>query len=469
MREPSINPVGSQEPSVNMCARLRTPFAASVICSMLLALSGCVIPSIRQAEPGPILPTAYPESFPGATSSENSSDLDVEGFFNDPVLSNLIQQALIGNQELRILAQDVEIANNEILARKGAYLPFVNFGGGAGLQRPSLFTPEGTVENQLQFLPGQNFPDPLPDFMMAANLSWQLDIWRQLRNSRDAAALRYLGTAEGRNYVVTRLVAEVAENYYGLLALDKRIEVLDQTIQLQQQSLEVAKAKKAAGQGTELAVQRFQAEVQKNQSEKLIVRQEIIQVENRINFLLGRYPQPVERPVVDFIELNINTLRVGVPAQLLQNRPDIRQAERALQAAGLDIQVARAEFFPKAFITGGIGYEAFNTRYLFEPDALIGKIAGDLVAPVVNLKAIKAQFRTANARQLQVLYEYQRTVLNAFTEVVNRVSKVQNYAQSLEIKKQQLKSSNCPSNRPVVYSKVLRPITSMFSSPSVIS
>lgn len=442
MRDSTIDSAKTQRSSLdNRGVRYKAIPAAAVMVIAFIGLPGCcLIPNLREAEPGPILPSAYPEKFPGVQSTENSSDLNIEDFYNDPVLSNLIQQALVGNQELRILAQNVEIANNEILARKGAYLPFVNFGGGAGLLKPSTFTPEGAVEDQLQFLPGQNFPDPLPDFMMAANLSWQLDIWRQLRNARDAAALRYLATAEGRNYVVTRVVAEVAENYFGLLALDKRIEVLDQTIQLQEQSLEVAKAKKAAGQGNELAVQRFQAEVRKNQSEKLVVRQEIIEVENRINFLLGRYPQPVERPTVDFIDLQINTLSVGVPAQLLRNRPDVRRAERELQAAGVDISVARADFFPKVFITGGVGYEAFNTRYLFQPDAFVGRIAGDLVAPVVNLKAIKAQYRTANARQLQAIYEYQRTVLNAFTEVVNRVSKVQNYAQSIEIKKQQLES-----------------------------
>ncbi len=107
--------------------------------------------------------------------------------------------------------------------------------------------------------------------------------------------MRYFATGEGRNYFVTHLVAEIAENYYGLMALDKRLENLDKTIALQEQSLRFAKAKKDAGRGTELAVQRFQAEVRKNQSEKLIVKQEIIQVENRINFLVSRFPQPVER------------------------------------------------------------------------------------------------------------------------------------------------------------------------------
>ena len=200
---------------------------------------------------------------------------------------------------------------------------------------------------------------------------------------------------------MTRLVADIAENYYALMALDKRLANLDQTIELQEQSLEIAKAKMDAGRGTELAVQRFQAEVRKNQSEKLIVQQEIIEAENRINFLVDRFPQPVERNTAGFFDLSIHPLSVGVPAQLLQNRPDIRQAERELEAAGLDVKVARAHFFPRLDITGGIGYQAFNPKYLFNPEALIYNAAGELAAPLINKAAIQAEYLTANARQLQ--------------------------------------------------------------------
>ncbi len=112
-----------------------------------------------------------------------------------------------------------------------------------------------------------------------------------------------------------------------------------------------------------------------------------------------------------------------------------------MEAAGLDVRVARANFYPKLNITSGVGYEAFNTKYLFfTPESLIYNVAGNLTAPLINRKAIRADFLNANAEQLQSLYEYQRTILNAFTEVVNRVSKVQNYGRSIEIKKQQLAS-----------------------------
>ncbi|MCA9139818.1 MAG: TolC family protein, partial [Planctomycetales bacterium] len=269
----------------------------------------------------------------------------------------------------------------------------------------------------------------------------ELDIWKKLRNAQGAAAMRYLGTQEGRTYVVTRLVAEIAESYYELLALDNRMLTLDTTIEIQKQSLVMAETKQKFGRATALAVQRFQAEVRKNQSEKSIIAQEIVEVENRINFLVGRYPQPVERISVEYIDLNLNTLSAGVPSQLLQNRADIRQAEREVAAAGLDVKVARARFYPSLTLTGGLGWNAFSTGYLFRtPESLVYGLAGELVGPLINKRAIKADYWTANAVQLQSIYEYQKTVLQAHVEVVNHISKVENYRRSIEIKKQQLKS-----------------------------
>lgn len=408
----------------------------AIVCSLLLMTTGCGIPQLRGAFAGRDLPS----DFNGQFSPDNSSMIGIDEFFGDPVLTGLIDQGLSGNQELKILAEEIQIANNDVLRRSGAYLPFVWFGGRAGIEKPSIYTPAGAVDDQLTYPGGGNFPTPLPNFMVATNLSWQIDIWRQLRNARDAATLRFLASCDGRNYVVTKLVAEIAENYYGLIALDKRIENLDRTIALQEQSLEMSKALKVGARATELAVQRFQAEVRKNQSEKLIIRQEIIEVENRINYLSGRYPQAVSRSE-EFFNLNLHTLSLGVPSELLQNRPDVRKAERELEATGLDIAVARANFYPKLNITAGVGYEAFNARYLIlTPESLIYNTAGDLMMPLINRRAIKADYMDANAKQLQACYDYQRTILEAFTEVINNVSKVQNYTQSIELKKQQLEA-----------------------------
>ncbi len=417
--------------------RVKQVLARAITCCMLLVLPACAIPNLRQAQSGPDLPASF---FNGATSPENSAQLGIEAFFNDPVLTGLIDQAAVGNRELKILNEEVQIARNEILARQGTYLPFVGFTGAASLDQLSTFTLPGAGVHDDPYLDGKFLPNPLPNYLLGLNLFWRIDIWRELRNARDAAAQRYVAAVEKRNFFVTRLVAEIAENYYGLMAHDKRLENLDKIIELQKKSLKTAEAFMEATKITAFPVRRFQAEIRKNQSQKLIVKQEIIEVENRINFLVNRYPQPVERMTARFYDLNF-PLFIGVPAQLLQNRPDIRQAERELEAAGLDVKVARAHFFPKLDINGGVGYEAFNPKYLFwTPDALIGSVAGGLVAPVINFKAIQAEYLSANAKQLQSVYNYQRVILNAFTEVVTRVSMVQNYSQSIGIRKQQVEA-----------------------------
>lgn len=420
-------------------AKHRNCFAAwlVLIACGLLVLPSCGIPQLRCPKPAP----PVPEDFHGVAHGDDMPPPGWCEFFGDRNLTDLIGQALSGNQELRILNEEIQIANNEILARRGEYLPFVAFGSRADLEKSSRFTRDGAVEEELTVAPGKRFPEPLPNFLVATTVSWELDVWRKLRNARDAASLRYLGTREGRNYVVTRLVSEVAENYYELLALDNRLLTLDTTIAIQEKTLETAKAMKEAARGTELAVQRFEAEVHKNRSERLIIQQEIVEVENRLNFLAGRFPQPVQRQSGEFINLHLHALSAGVPAQLLQNRADIRQAERELAAAGLDVRVAKARFYPSLNLSAGFGYEAFNPRYLFMgPESMIYNVGGDLVAPLINKKAIQADYMTANALQLQRVYDYQRVVLNAFVEVINRLSKVENYGKSIEIKKQQLQS-----------------------------
>ncbi|WP_425618125.1 TolC family protein [Anatilimnocola sp. NA78] len=377
---------------------------------------------------------ALPNSFNGVGTTENSGQIGIYEFFDDLVLAQLVTDGLAQNQELKIRNQEIYIASNDVLSARGAYLPFVSANARGGFERTSKWTPLGAAEDQLLTPNGGNFSDPLGVSRLSANLFWRIDIWRQYRNARDSAQQRFFEAVERRNYLITQLVAETAENYYELAALDKRLVFLDQTIELQEQSLEVSRAQKAAARGTELAVQRFLAEVRKNQSQRLIVQQRIIEVQNRINFLVGRFPQHVERANWDLIKLNSRRISVGVPAQLLLNRRDIQAAEREMSAAGLDILVARAEFFPKLDITATVGFESFNPKYLFDPEALIGDTIGDISAPLINKSAIRAQYMTANARQLQTVYDYQRTVLNAFIEVTNNVAKVENYRRSVEIK-----------------------------------
>lgn len=430
-------------------SRMRIPAERLLFAGMvatLLLISGCGIPQLRQPAANPAIPGEFPgkprqEGEPGAPPPENTSRLGYEEFFHDPVLNELIGAALANNLELRKLNEEVQVAKNEVIARQGAYLPFVTLGGGGGLDKPSYYTRDGAIDRELQILPGRPIPDPIWNTALGLGFVWQLDIWRQLRNARDSAMGRYIAAREKRNYQVTRLVSEIADTYYRLMALDKRIDNLDLTIQLQEKSLEIARAKKAAGRDSELPVQRFLAEVNRNQSQKLIVRQDIIEAENRINFLLNRYPQSVTRDPSGFFNITITAVSAGLPSELLDNRPDIRAAAREVEAAGLDIKVAKARFYPTLIINAGAGYAAFNPHYLLNtPEAIAANVAGNMVAPLINKKAIKADYMSANAKQLQAIYNYQMTILGAYTEVVNKLSMVDNYSKSIEIKKRQLEA-----------------------------
>lgn len=415
--------------------RLKPVIARAIACGvMLLILPSCVIPELRRAEPAP----ALPDNFAGVASAENSALLGIEEFYHDPTLTSLIEQALAGNRELKLLEQEVRLANYEVLSRTGAYLPFLTVGPTVGILRQSNRAIEGAALRDDEYLPGRFFMNPHGILQGGVNLTWQIDIYRQLRNARDAAALRYASAIERRNYFVTTLVAEVAEKYYALMALDMRLDNLNQIIALQESSLKIARARKEGARGNQLGVLRFEASVQFNQSEKLIVNQDIIIAENRINFLLYRYPQRVDRDSSKYYDLTISLLNVGVPSQLLQNRPDVRQAERFLAAAGLDVSVARVNFYPQLILNGGVGLEAYRFANLFNPQAVAGMLASGFIGPLVNFRAIQADYLSANARQIQAVYEYQRTLLSAFTEVVNRLTRVQNYSNSVLIKKQQL-------------------------------
>jgi outer membrane protein TolC len=179
--------------------------------------------------------------------------------------------------------------------------------------------------------------------------------------------------------------------------------------------------------------------VAKNQSRIYEVKQQITVAENRINFLLGRTPQAIPRAAAGFMDMQPKMLQVGIPSQLLQNRPDIRQAELELAAADLNIQVARANFYPSFAMKAGLGFDAFDLKYLINtPESLAAMIAGEMVAPVVNKNAIIATYKNANAKQVQAAYEYEQTIIKAYNEVANQLANIANLDKNYQLKRGQV-------------------------------
>ncbi|TDN94974.1 NodT family efflux transporter outer membrane factor (OMF) lipoprotein [Salegentibacter sp. 24] len=392
--------------------------------------------------PGPGLKKAH-TALPGSYKYQDLSGSRMEkiswrAYFDDPKLSGLIDTALSNNQELNIVLQELKVRQNEVLEKSGEYLPQVKLEAGAGVEKSGRYTRMGSLEHNLEIKEGEEFPEPLGDFQIGPVASWEVDIWRKLRNAKDAAQLRYLAANQGKNLLITNLIAEIASEYYELQALDTLLEIIKNNLSIQEEALRKVKLQKLYARTTQLAVNRFQAQLLKTKNLQYGVKQQIVETRNRLNFLVGRYSGDIGRNKEDFLSIQLDSLETGIPSDLLEYRPDIRQAAYQLQASKLDVRVARAEFYPSLDITAGIGFEAFKPSLLFNPESLLYNAAGEIMAPLINKKAIRARYNQASALQVQAVFEYERAVLNAYTEVLNKLNKLDNYSASFKTKKKEV-------------------------------
>jgi NodT family efflux transporter outer membrane factor (OMF) lipoprotein len=382
------------------------------------------------------LPEKYEENL---EDTLNTAEVNWADYFDDPNLIALIDTAIAYNQELNILAQEIAISNNEIKARKGEYLPFLNAGAGGELDKVGRYTRYGVLEKSHEIDSGEEFPEPFSDLFLTANASWEIDIWKKLRNAKKSAVLNYLASVEGRNFMKTKLVAEVANSYYELVALDNQLKNIQQNIQIQQKALSMVRLQKKSAKVNELAVKKFEAELFKNKSKQFLIHQKITETENRINYLLGRYPRSIKRLSKPIDSIDPHELITGLPAQLLENRPDVRKAVLEMKAAKIDVKVARANFYPSLGIRAKFGFNAFNAAHLLQtPESMIYSLAGDLVSPLINRAAIKSAYRTANAKQIQAIYNYEQTLLKAFIEVYNQRTNIENLQNSYSLQTKQV-------------------------------
>ncbi|MDH5218688.1 MAG: efflux transporter outer membrane subunit [Gammaproteobacteria bacterium] len=412
------------------------PIKLLVMGSLFILMQACA-PTASLKKPEVDLPKQYVS---GAKDDANTAAIQWKDFFEDPALLRLIETAVSNNKEVNIMLQRMYIAQNEIQERKGEYLPFVSVGVGAEVENVGHYTINGAAEETLHIIEEEEIPQYLANYEFGVSASWEIDVWKKLRNSAQVAALEYMASKEGRNFLVTNLVAEIAHSYYELVALDNQLVNLDQNIQLQEKGIEVIKQLKQYGRANLLAIKRLQGEMSKNKAEMYEIMQEIIEVENKINVLLGRTPQPIQRSSGGFLNFRPKMIQAGIPSQLLQNRPDIRQAELELTAADLNIDVAKANFYPSLEIKAWYGYQAFQTAYLFSPESAALLLAGEIVAPIFNRSAILANYKNADARQIQAAYEYEQKVINAYTEVANNISSLGNLEKQYQLKNEQVRA-----------------------------
>lgn len=401
-------------------------------------LSSCQLPK-------PLLQPAgrpVPVTFAGKPDSTGIASTNWRTFFADPNLVQLIDTALAQNLDLRIAAQRIEVARASLESSRAYLVPQVNAVGSAGVDRYGKYSMNGIGNydtNLSENVRGnERIPNPTPDYFLGVRSSWEVDIWGKLRNRRKAAYLRLLASEKGRHAVVTALVAEIARYYYNLLALDGELEIIQKNIEYQQNALELVRIQKQAGRVTELAVQQFAAQLLNTRSRLGQVRQQIIADENQLNRLLGRYLQPIVRgQSLQQRELPGQVL-TGIPAQMLVRRPDIRQAELELQAAHVDVEVARAEFLPSLTLNAYAGLNAFRTAVLFNPASVAAGLLGGLSAPVINRRLLKGNYRYAVAQANEALFQYQQRIVTGVGEVTTQLRGVENYRQVFELQSQEV-------------------------------
>lgn len=243
--------------------------------------------------------------------------------------------------------------------------------------------------------------------------------------------------------MLSSLISQVAGNYYHLLALDNKLDLIRQYIELQKKAVEIAKIQKSADADTELAVEKFEAELAKARSDEYTLRQEMTESENSLNLLLGRYPTAIARDKSTFLSASLQKVMTGIPSELLNNRPDIRQAEHELASAKWSVEAARKEFLPSLNISASLGLDAFNPTYLTRlPKSLALSVLGGLTGPLINRKAIQANFQSADAQQVEALYEYDKTLLTAYSEVCTLMSKIKNLDQYYQLKTEESSKLN---------------------------
>jgi NodT family efflux transporter outer membrane factor (OMF) lipoprotein len=404
------------------------------ICSLVVTFSGCATLDTDLTIPDKAIPARFQDKH----DTDTIANINWRQYFADPLLIKLINTAVGNNLDLQTALQRIETARSSVKLANAALLPQVSLNIGGGVRKFGLYTMDGAGNATTDITPGQTVPVNLPDIYLGLQSSWEIDVWGKLRNQRQSAVSQYLSSIEGTNFVISNLVAEVAIHYNELLALDNRLEIFRETIEKQREALEVIELQKEAGRANILAVQQFRAQLLETQALEKDVLQQINETENRINFLLGRYPQPIERDKGVFFQDVPQAVSTGIPSQLLINRPDVREAEFQVEASKFDLKAARAAFFPNFNITASFGFQAFNPEFLFtSPASIAYSVMGTLIAPLINLNALKAQFNTAKANQLTAMYKYQQTILNAYVEVANQVSNITNLQQANALRKQQ--------------------------------
>ncbi len=377
-----------------------------IISSLVVAalLSGCAIgPDYERPA------VARPETFRGQATAEAASLADVPWWeaFQDPILKDLIQDALGSNYDVRIAAARVQEARANLGVARSDYFPSLDYGVGASRARmlPGV-------------LGGVGARAPASDLYSATmSMSWELDIWGRIRRSNEAARATLLSTEDARRGVWLTLVSDLAQAYFQLLALDVQLQIARDSTQAYQGTYDLFLDRLNHGIASKLETSRALGALGVAQATIPQLERDIVARENQIRILLGKVPGPIPRGQPMYQQPVVPAVPAGLPSALLERRPDLRQAEQQLVAANARIGVAKAEFFPKLSLTTLFGTASPEVSALTGGAATIWAVAGMFSGPLFNAGRTLGTYRASIAQWEQVRLQYEQAVLIALREV----------------------------------------------------
>ncbi|MBT8048496.1 MAG: efflux transporter outer membrane subunit [Xanthomonadales bacterium] len=371
-----------------------------------------------------------PDTFRSSTANgESIANLEWWELFDDADLVDLIEMALANNRELAIATARIEEARASLGFVRADQFP--NLGGSAGASRG----------NQI---PGIGVPGGVNDsFVLAADLSFEVDLWGKLRRSTEAARAELLSTVEARNVVTITLIADVASIYLLLLDLDDRVEIAERTRQTREDALRLIEARFDRGTVPLIDVNQAQIELADAIAEKAALERQRGLAENSLSVLLGRNPGPIQRSLDNPVSaLKIPAIPAGLPSELLERRPDIRQASQELAAQTARIGVAEALRFPSLSLTGSLGLASDDLNGFISSDNKVWGISANLLGPLFDAGRNRSRVEAERARTEQLLGTYQLTVLRSFQEVDDALIEISTYRQEAEAREAQVRAAS---------------------------
>jgi NodT family efflux transporter outer membrane factor (OMF) lipoprotein len=370
---------------------------------------------------------AFPENFRNASVSNDTTsigDLEWRNFFTQEDIIQLIDSAVVRNNDLQIATKNIEIAQYRFTQSKWGNVPQANLFVNASTSNPSDNSFTGMNLNQSL---GQKHID---DYSAGASLSWEADIWGKIKNQKKGAYAGYLQSEEVKKALQTTIVANVSKGYYNLLMLDAQLEIAKQNLKLNDSTTTIIKLKYDAGQVTSLAIQ--QSEAQQLNSAQLIplLEQNIAIQENALSVLTGSFPNSKVRTIrLTAIEIT-NNAAIGIPSSLVNRRPDVKTAELALKMANSNVGITKADLYPTLKITAQGGLNSFETSNWFNiPASLFGTALGGLTQPLLNNKRVRTEYKIAIVEREKAVINFRKTVLIAVSEVSDALVKVEKLEQ----------------------------------------